>query len=68
MALGSHYEMVAASEKREGGIEMRDFAPKGPREVIGIGGLWSEYFQYLAEYIVEYFAELAEEIQKKKEA
>jgi len=44
---------------------MRKFEPKKPLEVLGIGGRWTDYFTYLAGYIVEYFGELSEELQKE---
>jgi len=44
----------------------RKFNPKTPIEQVGIGGKWTDYFKYLAEYTVDYFEELSKEIKKKR--
>jgi len=44
---------------------MRQFKPKTFIEWVSPGQRFDEYFEYLADYIIEYFAELAMEIKKE---
>jgi len=41
---------------------MRKFEPKQFYELLNEGDKYEAYYKYLAEYIVEYFRELAEEM------